>query len=74
MKFKMFEICDDGSRGEHLYSQTQIKSKFMESVNTGCVKVIEVYTVKGKQPMEKVLIFKRFGNTTPWELKKVKEE
>ncbi|KKN77118.1 hypothetical protein LCGC14_0363140 [marine sediment metagenome] len=68
MKFKMIEKFNDGSVGKHSYSQAKIKTKVMESINTGCVKTINVYATRGKQT-EKVFHFKRIGNLAPWQMK-----
>ena len=59
MKFKMIEKCNDGSIGKHLYSQSVIKTKVMESIDTGCVKTIDVYTTYGNQILKKVFHFKQ---------------
>ena len=70
----MIEKYDDGSVGEHSYPQSKIKAKVMESIDTGCVKTIDVYATYGKQILGKVFHFKRIGNLAPWQMKYKKKK
>ncbi len=71
IKFKMIEKYNDGSVGktEHI-SKSEIKDKVEDSIETGCVKTIDVYITYGKKILRKVFHFKRIGTLTPWKLRR----
>lgn len=70
MRFKMIERYNDDSIGEHIYSQSKIKAKVLESIDIGCVRTIDVYAIYGKKVLGKVFHFKRIGKLAPWQMNK----